>query len=82
MKPIHYVLIALGALIVLLLLIIIIKALCFKDKTNYNVDIPFETKNDDIVYKLGELIKIQTVSHEDRNEIDFYKFQEYIDKTK
>ena len=82
MKPIHYVLIALGALIVLLLLIIIIKALCFKDKTNYNIDIPFESNKDDIVSKLGELIKIQTVSHEDRNEIDFSKFQEYIDKTK
>ena len=82
MKPIHYILIASGALIVLLLLIIVIKALCFKDKTNYNVNIPLDVKKDDVVYKLGELIKIETVSHEDRNEIDFSKFQEYIDKTK
>lgn len=82
MKPIHYIFIALGALLVLLLLIIFIKALCFKDKTNYKVNVPIKDSDEDIVYKLGELIKINTTSYEDRSKIDFSKFQEYIDKVK
>ena len=82
MEPIHYVIIAIG-LIILFILILLIRALCFVDKYDYQKEIkPLNNESDDIVYKLGELIKIKTVSHEDRSLIDFSKFQEYIDKTK
>ena len=74
----HYLLIALALLIVF----IIIKALLYVDKTNYNKENKIDTDHDDVVYKLGQLIKIPTVTYEDREKIDYSKFNEYIAKVK
>jgi len=76
------ILIGIGAILVLLIIIILIRTLTFVDKTNYNKNVPFDKKDDDIVYKLGELLKIPTVSYEDKSLIDFKVFQNYIDKVK
>ena len=73
----------LGGLLVILLIIILIKTLTFKDKTNFKTqgqDIQWE--KDDIVYKLGELIKIPTISYEDTSLIDFTQYERYIEKVK
>ncbi len=78
----HYLLIGLGVVFLLLVLIIIIRALLFKDETDYNRQVDFNVKEDNIVFKLGELLKIDTISHEDVSLTDFSKFQQYIDKTK
>lgn len=78
----HYLLISLGAALALLIVIILIKAATFKDNTDYYKKDDVNFKKDDVVYKLGELLKIKTVSHEDVSLTDFSKFQEYIDKTK
>ena len=78
----EYLLISLGAALLILILVIILKALTFKDKTNYNVQVKEILEKDDVVYKLGEMLKVKTVSSENKEEIDFSKFQEYIDLTK
>ena len=46
---------------ILIVAIVIINALLFKDKTDLYKNVPFLYEDDDIVYKLGELIKIPTV---------------------
>lgn len=68
--------------IALVILIIIIKAICFKDKTDYKKNVEHNIEHDDIVYKLGELIKIPTISHPNKEDVDFSVFQQYIDKVK
>ena len=77
-----YVFISLGAALLLLILIILIRTLMFSNKIKDIKKDPLEIEQDDIVYKLGELIKIKTVSHEDKDLIDFNVFQQYIDKVK
>ena len=67
---------------ILIVAIVIINALLFKDKTDLYKNVPFLYEDDDIVYKLGELIKIPTVSHEDISLTDFSKFDEYVAKVK
>ncbi len=67
---------------ILIVVIVIINALLFKDKTDLYKNVPFLYEDDDIVYKLGELIKIPTVSHEDISLTDFSKFDEYVAKVK
>ena len=74
----HYLLIGLG----LLVLVVIIKTLLFVDKTDYKKKVDIKLGKDDVVYKLGEMIKIPTVTYEDKSKIDFTKFQEYIDLVK
>mgnify|MGYP003300183187 CR=1 FL=1 len=46
----------------LLIAIVIIRALLFKDNTTYEDKTNFTYKEDDIAYKLGELVKIPTIS--------------------
>ena len=70
------------SIIALLVVFLIIKTSFFKDKTDYYKKSPMLIEHDDIVYKLGELIKIPTVSYEDKSLIDFTKFDEYIEKVK
>jgi carboxypeptidase PM20D1 len=82
MGAVGYVLISIGALFLALILVIVIRALTFKDPNDYKKQVPFDAEKDDVVYKLGELIKIKTISHENRDEIDFSYFEEYIEKTK
>ena len=78
----EYLLIALGTLLLILILIIVIKAMTFKDKTNYNVEVNEILNKDDVVFKLKQMLKVKTISSEKKEEIDFSKFQEYIDLTK
>lgn len=82
MGTLEYVLCSIAVLILILILIILIRALNFKDTTDYNKQVPIDFEKDDVVYKLGELIKIKTVSHENKNDIDFSCFEQYIEKTK
>ena len=77
-----YVFISLGAVLLLLILVILIRTLMFSNKIKDIKKEPLEIEQDDIVNKLGELIKIKTVSHEDKDLIDFNVFQQYIDKVK
>ena len=65
-------------LITLLILVILLRTLFFKDRTNYKRDVEEITNKDDVVYKLGEMLKIPTVSHEDRSQIDYDQFKKYI----
>lgn len=76
------ILLVIGSILLALILVVIIRALLFKDKTNYNRETDFTYQEDDIVKKLGELVKIPTVSYEDREKIDFIQFQKLIDKCK
>ena len=62
------------SIIALLVAFLIIKACLFKDKTDYYKKSPMTIEHDDVVYKLGQLIKIPTVSYEDKSLIDFTKF--------
>ena len=73
--------IGLGVLFILIL-IILIRTFTFNDKTDYKRKVNIEIKDDKIVEKLGALIKIPTISYEDKSLIDFSKFQEFIDKLK
>ena len=68
-------------LIALLILIILLRTLFFKDRTNYKRDVEEITNKDDVVYKLGEMLKIPTVSHEDRSQIDYDQFKKYKAQT-
>ena len=66
----------------LLILIVVIRALCFKDKNN-NIDDKEEVVIlDDVVQKLGEMIKIPTISYEDKSKIDYEQYYKYINKVK
>ena len=77
-----WVFIGLGAALLLLILICVIKALAFNDKTNYHRDVEEIKESDDVVNKLGQMLKIDTVSHENITDTDFSKFQQYIELTK
>ena len=77
------ILIGVGILFLTLVLVLVIKALCFKDKTNYRVNAKeLDIEKDDVVYKLGELIKIPTVSYEDESLVDFSQYDRYLEKVK
>ena len=77
-----WVFIGLGAALLLLILICVIKALTFNDKTNYHRDVEEIKESDDVVNKLGQMLKIDTVSHENIKDTDFSKFQQCIELTK
>ena len=78
----EYVLYSLLAFLILIILIILIRTLTFKDKTNYNVEVQEILKKDDVVNKLSKMLKVKTISYERKEDIDFNKFQEYIDLVK
>lgn len=82
MGTVGYVLISIGALLLTLVLVLLVRTLTFKDPTDYNKQVPLDAEKDDVVYKLGELIKIKTISHENKDDIDFSYFEQYIEKTK
>ena len=54
----EYVFISLGAVLLLLILIILIRTLMFNNKIKNIKKEPLNIEQDDVVYKLGELIKI------------------------
>ena len=74
-------LIILGVFI-LLILVLVIRALLFNDKTIYQKEVEDIKEKDDVVNKLGTLVKIKTISYEDKSKIDFTEYQKYIDKVK
>ena len=74
-------LIILGVFI-LLILVLVIRALLFKDETIYQKEVEDIKEKDDVVNKLGTLVKIKTISYEDKSKIDFTEYQKYIDKVK
>lgn len=70
------------AILGLMISIILIRTLTFNDKTDYNKKTEIKISDDKIVEKLGELIKIPTISYEDRSLINFTEYQNFIDKLK
>ena len=76
------ILLVVGLSLLALILVVIIRAILFTDKTNYNKETDFIYQEDDIVGKLGQLVKIPTISYEDREKIDFQQFQKLIDTCK
>ena len=66
----------------LLILIVLLRAACFKDKTNYKLQKEVDFEKDDVVGKLGEMLKYKTITYEDQDMIDFKVFQAYIDRVK
>lgn len=73
------ILIGIGIALAILIIIIIVRTLLFVDKTDYNKNVPFDKKDDNIVYKLGQMLKVPTISYEDKNLIDYKVFYEYIE---
>ncbi|MBQ9730619.1 MAG: M20/M25/M40 family metallo-hydrolase [Bacilli bacterium] len=73
------ILIGLGIALAILIIVIIVRTLLFFDKTDYNKNVPFDKKDDNIVYKLGQMLKVPTISYEDKNLIDYKVFHEYIE---
>ena len=68
----HYLLIALGGLLFVLILIILIRTFTFKDKTNYNRQVKEIKCDGDVVDCLSKMIKIDTTSHPDKKDINHY----------
>ena len=73
-----YFLIGLAVLFVVLVLVIIIRALLFNDKNVYEKETDFEYEDDEIVKKLGTLIKIPTVSHPSEDDMDMEQFDKLV----
>ena len=82
MKPYVIVLLIILGLVVLLIAVLVIRALLFKDKTVYNRETDFNYEEDDIVNKLGKLVKIPTVSHPDPADMDMEQFDLLIKAVK
>ena len=76
------VVLSLVALLVLLIAVLVIRALLFKDKTVYVRETDFQYEEDDIVNKLGKLIKIPTVSHPNKEDMDMEQFDLLIETVK
>lgn len=73
------ILIGIGIALAILIIIILVRTLLFVDKIDYNKNVPFDIKDDNIVYKLGEMLKVPTISYEDKNLIDYEVFHKYIE---
>ena len=78
----EYVLWSLLGLFVVLIAVIIIRALLFKDTNCYYKETDFNFEDDDIVNKLGTLVKIPTISSQNEEEVDFKQFDLLIKTTK
>ena len=81
-KTLGWIFIGVGAFLLLIILICLIRALTFVDKTNYSPTVSNLDETDDVVKKLALMLKVKTITYEDKKQIDFSKFQEYIDLTK
>lgn len=70
-------------LLVILVLILLIRTFTFIDKTDYyKKGEKLSEEKDDVVNKLGELIKCKTVSHTDYSLTDFNEYKKLIEKCK
>lgn len=82
-NTIVYYIYGLLAILLLLIIVILVRTFTFKEKNNVQRkggEIP--KSSEDIVYKLGQIIKCKTVSHNDANLIDFKEFDKMIELTK
>ena len=79
METHEIILLSLLGVFVLLVAIILIRALLFNDKTVYQRKTDFTYEEDDVVKKLGAIIKIPTVSHPDPLDMDMSKFDLLIE---
>ena len=70
----QYLLIGLGAAFLILIAIILIRASLFNDKNVYVKETDFKYEDDEIVKKLGTLIKIPTISHPEEKDMDLAQF--------
>ena len=82
MEPYQIILLVVLGLVLLFVAIIFIRALLFKDKTIYIRETEFNYEEDDIVNKLGTLVKIPTVSHPDPLDMDMSQFDLLIETVK
>lgn len=78
----EYLLWSLLGLFVLLVIVIIVRALLFKDKNSYIKETSFSYEDDDIVKKLGTLVKIPTISCPDEKDMDMKQFDLLIMTTR
>ena len=71
-------LLIIGSILMLLIFVILIRTITFKDKETYNKNRDEIIPHDDIVHKLGQMLKVPTVTYEDRprDEEEFKKFIE------
>ena len=82
MEPYQIILLVVLGLILTLIAVLVIRALLFKDNTLYVRETDFNYEEDDIVNKLGTLIKIPTVSHPDPLDMDMNQFDLLIETVK
>ena len=78
----HIMLLFILGLFVVLFVIVVIRALLFKDKGVYTKETNFNFTDDDIVNKLGTLVKIPTISSQNESEMDLEQFDLLIETTK
>ena len=76
------ILLSLLGLFVILVAIILIRAALFNDKTIYQRDTNFDYETDDVVKKLGNIIKIPTVSHPNPLDMDMSQFDLLLNTVK
>ena len=82
MEPYQIILLVVLGLVLTLIAVLVIRALLFNDKTIYVRETDFKYEEDDIVNKLGKLIKIPTVSHPDPLDMDMSQFDLLIETVK
>ena len=76
----EYLLWSLLAIFVLLVVVILVRALLFNDKTVYVKETNFKYEDDEIVKKLGTLIKIPTISHPNVEDMDLAQFDLLVEE--
>ncbi len=77
----EYVLIPLGAILVIFLIVIFLRALAFKPQNTIKVsDEEISFDKDKVIYNLQELIKCKTVSYKDASLEDEKEFEKLINK--
>ena len=79
MESYEIILLVILAVFVLLLAVILIRALLFNDKTVYQRETNFKYEEDDVVKKLGTVIKIPTISHPNPADMDMSQFDMLIE---
>lgn len=78
----HYLLIGLGAALLVLIAIILIRALTFKDNTNYQRKVEKVSCSSDVVDCLSKMLKVDTTSHPNKKDINYDNYQKYINLVK
>ena len=82
MSDLEIILLVLLGYFLVLVGVVVVRAILFKDKTIYVRETDFQYEEDDIVGKLAKLIKIPTVSHPDPLDMDMEQFDLLIETVK